>query len=154
MTLTSVTTRSVHAAMLQAVCMLHVFEQAPPCAPPLQRADGACGLGAALNVSSFLLLGRTSALTMNVGGVLKDWLLIGLSAALFRAAVTATNLAGYGLAFAGVFWYNLQKVRERARADAEAPAKASDAGEEAALLDAGPSGDAAVQPVASRGADE
>ena len=33
----------------------------------------------ALNVAVFLLIGKTSALTMNVAGVLKDWMLIGLS---------------------------------------------------------------------------
>ena len=27
----------------------------------------------------FLLIGKTSALTMNIGGVVKDWMLIGLS---------------------------------------------------------------------------
>jgi len=29
----------------------------------------------------FLLIGKTSALTMNIGGVVKDWMLIGLSGA-------------------------------------------------------------------------
>lgn len=32
----------------------------------------------------FLLIGKTSALTMNVAGVIKDWLLIGLSPLLFQ----------------------------------------------------------------------
>ena len=32
-----------------------------------------------LNMAVFLLIGKTSALTMNIGGVVKDWLLIGLS---------------------------------------------------------------------------
>eukprot|EP00892_Ulva_mutabilis_P012648 jgi/Ulvmu1/9756/UM055_0096.1 len=78
----------------------------------------------ALNLSSFLLLGRTSALTMNIGGVVKDWLLIGLSASIFHSVVTAVNLGGYGLAFAGVFWYNLQKIWARAGAEAAADAAA------------------------------
>lgn len=30
-------------------------------------------------MSVFLLIGKTSALTMNVAGVIKDWLLIALS---------------------------------------------------------------------------
>ena len=64
---------------------------------------------AALNLAVFLLVGRTSALTMNVAGVVKDWLLIGLSAALFGSPVTALNLAGYGVAFCGVVWYNWGK---------------------------------------------
>lgn len=32
-----------------------------------------------LNMAVFMLIGKTSALTMNIGGVVKDWLLIGLS---------------------------------------------------------------------------
>ena len=39
----------------------------------------------ALNLSVFLLIGKTSALTMNVAGVIKDWLLIGLSVLIFQA---------------------------------------------------------------------
>lgn len=38
---------------------------------------------AALNMSVFLLIGKTSALTMNVAGVIKDWLLILLSVLLY-----------------------------------------------------------------------
>jgi hypothetical protein len=38
---------------------------------------------AALNMSVFLLIGKTSALTMNVAGVIKDWLLILLSVIMF-----------------------------------------------------------------------
>ena len=38
-------------------------------------------------MSVFLLIGKTSALTMNVAGVIKDWLLIGLSVLLFHAEV-------------------------------------------------------------------
>ena len=41
----------------------------------------------ALNLSVFLLIGKTSALTMNVAGVIKDWLLIGLSVLLFHTQV-------------------------------------------------------------------
>ena len=40
-------------------------------------------LPAALNMAVFLLIGRTSALTMNIAGVVKDWLLIGLSVLIF-----------------------------------------------------------------------
>lgn len=41
-------------------------------------------LCAALNMSVFLLIGKSSALTMNVAGVVKDWILIGLSVALYK----------------------------------------------------------------------
>jgi hypothetical protein len=32
----------------------------------------------------FLLIGKTSALTMNIAGVVKDWLLIALSVMLYK----------------------------------------------------------------------
>lgn len=62
-----------------------------------------------LNVSVYLLIGKTSALTMNVAGVIKDWLLIGLSSFLFHAPITALQIQGYSLAFLGVFYYNRSK---------------------------------------------
>ena len=37
-------------------------------------------------------------------GVVKDWLLIGLSALLYSAPVTKLNLFGYGIAFLAVLW--------------------------------------------------
>ena len=49
---------------------------------------------AALNMAVFLLIGKTSALTMNIAGVIKDWLLIGLSVLLFKSPVTSINLGG------------------------------------------------------------
>jgi hypothetical protein len=52
----------------------------------------------------FLLIGKTSALTMNIAGVVKDWLLIGLSVWMFKAAVTGLNLSGYFVAFLAVCW--------------------------------------------------
>lgn len=38
----------------------------------------------ALNLTFFLLIGKTSALTVNVAGVVKDWLLIALSFFIYR----------------------------------------------------------------------
>jgi len=63
-----------------------------------------------LNLSIYLLIGRTSALTLNVAGVVKDWILIGISALLFEAPVTTTQLLGYLLAFGGVCYYNYAKL--------------------------------------------
>ena len=48
----------------------------------------------ALNLAVFLLIGKTSALTMNVAGVIKDWLLIGLSVLIFRY-LSVVNLYYY-----------------------------------------------------------
>ena len=49
-----------------------------------------------------MLIGKTSALTMNIAGVIKDWMLIFLSFYLFRAPVTALNLFGYAFCCSGV----------------------------------------------------
>lgn len=76
----------------------------------------------ALNMSVFLLIGKTSALTMNIAGVLKDWLLIALSYLLFQAAISPLNLGGYLFAFGGVCWYNYMKMKamQERMADAQA----------------------------------
>ena len=50
----------------------------------------------------FMLIGKTSALTMNIAGVIKDWMLIFLSFYLFHAPVTALNLLGYAFCCTGV----------------------------------------------------
>jgi len=51
---------------------------------PLARLLGSAAAAFALNCAVFLLIGKTSALTMNVAGVVKDWLLIFTSVALYR----------------------------------------------------------------------
>ncbi len=96
-------------------------------------------LAFALNLSVFLLIGKTSALAMNVAGVVKDWMLIGLSALLFRAPVTPLNLAGYSVAFAGVCWYNKAKFDEMkaAASAASSAAGAAAAGGAAAAAEEG-----------------
>ncbi|OVA14400.1 Triose-phosphate transporter domain [Macleaya cordata] len=65
----------------------------------------------ALNLAVFLLVGKTSALTMNVAGVVKDWLLIAFSWSVIRDTVTPINLVGYGIAFLGVCYYNAVKLK-------------------------------------------
>ncbi|KAH7294512.1 hypothetical protein KP509_27G004000 [Ceratopteris richardii] len=89
-----------------------------------------CAFG--LNLAVFLLVGKTSALTMNVAGVVKDWLLIAFSWSVIKDSVTLINLAGYGLAFLGVCYYNhckLQAMRAK-----EMQKKAAEADEEAGRL--------------------
>ena len=66
-------------------------------------ALASAGMAFSLNCASFLLIGNTSALTLQLAGVVKDWLLIVMSAAVFRHALTPLNLGGYGVAFAGAF---------------------------------------------------
>lgn len=71
--------------------------------------NSACAF--ALNLAVFLLIGKTSALTMNVAGVVKDWLLITFSWSVIKDRVTTINLIGYGLAFLGVCYYNHCKLQ-------------------------------------------
>lgn len=86
----------------------------------------------ALNLAVFLLVGKTSALTMNVAGVVKDWLLIAFSWSVIKDTVTAINLVGYGLAFLGVAYYNHAKLQDM-KAN-EAQKKSQEADEEAGRL--------------------
>ncbi|KAG6534866.1 probable sugar phosphate/phosphate translocator At5g25400 [Zingiber officinale] len=86
----------------------------------------------ALNLAVFLLVGKTSALTMNVAGVVKDWLLIAFSWSVIRDTVTLINLFGYVIAFLGVAYYN--HVKLQALKAKEAQKKAAQADEEAGKL--------------------
>lgn len=65
-----------------------------------------------LNLTVFLLIGKTSALTMNIAGVIKDWMLIYSSYSVFHAPVTALNLTGYVFCCSGVGVYQWIKVKE------------------------------------------
>ena len=64
-----------------------------------------CVCTAALNMAVFLLIGKTLALTMNIAGVVKDWMLIGLSVLMYASPVTPLNLGGYFVAFLAVCGY-------------------------------------------------
>ncbi|KAG6391152.1 hypothetical protein SASPL_148904 [Salvia splendens] len=91
-----------------------------------------CLCAFALNLAVFLLVGKTSALTMNVAGVVKDWLLIAFSWSVIKDTVTPVNLIGYGLAFMGVAYYNHSKLQAlKAKETQKKPAAAD---EEAAKL--------------------
>ncbi|CAL5187220.1 unnamed protein product [Lathyrus oleraceus] len=72
----------------------------------------------ALNLSVFLVITHTSALTIRVAGVVKDWVVVLLSAALFAdTKLTTINLFGYGIAIAGVAAYNNFKLKKEASRD-------------------------------------
>ncbi|KAF5452190.1 hypothetical protein F2P56_027217 [Juglans regia] len=59
-------------------------------------SNALCAL--ALNFSIFLVIGRTGAVTIRVAGVLKDWMLIALSAVIFpEYTITGLNIIGYGV---------------------------------------------------------
>ncbi|GAB2275512.1 hypothetical protein Dimus_010269 [Dionaea muscipula] len=102
----------------------------------------------ALNLAVFLLVGKTSALTMNVAGVVKDWLLIAFSWSVIKDTVTPVNLAGYILAFLGVAYYNHAKLQGlKAK---EAQKKAGEVDEEAAKLVEEREGDSAAKKLESQ----
>ncbi|CAN1310048.1 Probable sugar phosphate/phosphate translocator At3g14410 [Linum perenne] len=72
----------------------------------------------ALNLSVFLVISHTSALTIRVAGVVKDWVVVLLSALLFAdTKLTIINLFGYGIAIAGVAAYNNTKLKKEASRD-------------------------------------
>ena len=71
----------------------------------------------ALNLAVFLLIGKTSALTMNIAGVIKDWMLIFASQHLFGNTVSFLNYVGYVIAFLSVGMYNFNKLRAAKKAD-------------------------------------
>ncbi|TKY61664.1 sugar phosphate/phosphate translocator [Spatholobus suberectus] len=74
-------------------------------------SNALCAL--ALNVSTFLVIGRTGAVTIRVAGVLKDWILITLSTVLFpESKITGLNIIGYAIALSGVVFYNYLKVKD------------------------------------------
>ncbi|KAL2611413.1 hypothetical protein R1flu_023105 [Riccia fluitans] len=93
--------------------------------------NSACAF--ALNLSVFLLVGKTSALTMNVAGVVKDWLLIAFSWSVIMDRVTTINLVGYGIAFLAVCYYNHAKLQGMKAKEAQK--KASQTDEEIGLLE-------------------
>lgn len=67
----------------------------------------------ALNLSVFLVISRTSALTIRVTGVVRDWVVVLLSAIIFSdTKLTAVNLIGYAIAIAGVVAYNNHKLKK------------------------------------------
>ncbi|KAI4323142.1 hypothetical protein L6164_022772 [Bauhinia variegata] len=69
----------------------------------------------ALNLSVFLVITHTSALTIRVAGVVKDWVVVLVSAILFAdTKLTVINLFGYGIAIAGVAAYNNLKLKKEA----------------------------------------
>ncbi|KAL0337420.1 UNVERIFIED_CONTAM: putative sugar phosphate/phosphate translocator [Sesamum calycinum] len=86
----------------------------------------------ALNLAVFLLVGKTSALTMNVAGVVKDWLLIAFSWSVIKDTVTPVNLLGYALAFLGVGYYNHSKLQALKAKETQKKSQQSD--EEAGML--------------------
>lgn len=60
-----------------------------------------------LNVSTVLLIGKTSAVVLTMSGILKDILLVISSMLLFRDPVTGQQFVGYSIALGGLVYYKL-----------------------------------------------
>ncbi|MED6169881.1 hypothetical protein PIB30_025294 [Stylosanthes scabra] len=94
----------------------------------------------ALNLSVFLVITHTSALTIRVAGVVKDWVVVLVSALLFAdTKLTMINLFGYGIAIAGVAAYNNYKLKKEATRESpnDSP-NASEHGESSHRLESQP----------------
>ncbi len=72
-----------------------------------------------LNIAVFLIIGKTSALTMNVSGVIKDWLIILSSMWIFKSILTKLNTIGFTIAFTGVILYNYMRRRLKEQQEQE-----------------------------------
>ncbi|WZN61583.1 putative sugar phosphate/phosphate translocator [Chloropicon roscoffensis] len=88
-----------------------------------------CCCAFVLNIAVFLLVGKTSALTMNVSGVIKDWLIIASSVLIFGSTLTRLNVLGFTIAFTGVLFYNYHRRNLKEREQPSSAPKA-DADEE------------------------
>ncbi|KAF2303854.1 hypothetical protein GH714_023881 [Hevea brasiliensis] len=84
----------------------------------------------ALNLAVFLLVGKTSALTMNVAGVVKD--VVDAFLSVIKDTVTQLTCLDMGLRFLGVAYYNHAKLQ--ALKAKEAQKKAQQADEETGRL--------------------
>jgi len=68
-----------------------------------------------LNYSQFHLVSVTSSLTYVVSGNLKAVLAIVLSVWIFQNPISAVNACGCTLGLVGVFWYQMERLRENAQ---------------------------------------
>ncbi|CAH1450057.1 unnamed protein product [Lactuca virosa] len=81
--------------------------------PLVLTLNSLCTFG--LNLSVFLVIQHTSALTIRVAGVVKDWVVVLLSALLFAdTKLTIINIFGYAIAIGGVAAYNNFKLKKEA----------------------------------------
>ncbi|XP_056845943.1 probable sugar phosphate/phosphate translocator At3g14410 isoform X2 [Raphanus sativus] len=89
----------------------------------------------ALNLSVFLVISHTSALTIRVAGVVKDWVVVLVSALLFAdTKLTVINLFGYAIAIAGVAAYNNHKLKKEASSRVISETPGDDDSESIALV--------------------
>lgn len=106
--------------------MRALMENPPVVYPAIFLGNGLIAFS--LNLAVFLLIGKTSALTMNIAGVIKDWMLIFFSYSVFKAPVTVLNLFGYVFCCSGVAVYNWQKLQALRKSEGEGTSGSSPEG--------------------------
>lgn len=70
-------------------------------------------LGLLVSLSTFLLIGATSALTYNIVGHTKTLMILVMGVIVFGDSVSSQKMMGIGLALCGVFWYSKIKMRKQ-----------------------------------------
>lgn len=88
-------------------------------------------LAALLNISVFVVLTETGAVTYSIAGQVKDWMNILLAIPIFGNVVSPLQLFGYGIAVVHVFYYK----RLRTSVEAEKVKRKLDEHEALRLLD-------------------
>lgn len=83
-----------------------------PCAETIWMILLSAVLAFLVNISIFLVIGKTSPVTYNVLGHFKLCVILSLGFIFFGAPVTAKNVSGILITLAGVFWYTQLKQRE------------------------------------------
>ena len=104
-------------ALFEAPRLSHRGLEAFRAVGPLVFAANLC-LAFVLNLATMALIKATSALTLNVAGVVKDLLLISYSVAISGAKVSPIQFTGYAVAFVGVTAYSNHKRSLQAQAHA------------------------------------
>ena len=74
-----------------------------------------CFFAVLVNVSSFLCIGRFSAVSFQVIGHVKTCLVFFFGWVIFAAPITARNVMGCSLAVVGMIYYSHAKTAEAAR---------------------------------------
>lgn len=99
-----------------------------------------CTLALILNLAVFLIIGKTSALTMNIAGIAKDIIVIALSSVMFAAPLYMKSCFGFAIVIVGVGLYNYTKYKimqvENAAKSVEADDSKPESHAEMGMIDA------------------
>lgn len=103
------------ACLLPFVLVLEaqdVFKALPIVLPQSPALIGSAIAACLLNIIAFWVVSNTSALTMKLAGIVKDAVLIVVSAMLFGTQLTLLGLCGYGVALTGIGFHNYQSIAQ------------------------------------------